>query len=120
MMNQLIADTDRENYEKIVRALNRKQCNTFVPWKASGPQRSVWNLSDFGFALEVTRAVPSRYLRIRCLKRLLEITSNPTVASQIETYLLDDKKHDSQIADNLSFELERLNHSSGLPAAKIA
>ena len=111
MMNQAIIDLDRENYEKIARVLNSNQNNSHRINAHNFISQEVWNLSAFGFALVVTRAVPSRYLRIRCLKRLMEVTSNEIVMDQITEYLSDDKKHDSQVADNLSFELKRLEQA---------
>lgn len=111
-----IAALDMANIQKIAKALNGSQCNTRILYDVSAPMREVWNLSDFGFAYEVTKAVHSRYLRIRALKRLLSITKNSVVIKQIDKYLADDKKWDSDIVDKLSADIKILTgeiHSFG-------
>lgn len=100
------AEEDERNAIAIAKALNGKQ-NNCHPIGEIGPMREVWNLSDFGFAFEITKAVPARHLRIRGLKRLIEMTKNNFVIDQIEEYLSDDKKHDSAVADRLAFDLRK-------------
>lgn len=97
----------KENALKIANMLNQKQTNVLPCYAETWLQREVMNLSNFGFALNVTKIIPARHLRIPALKRLLEMTNNPIVCDQIKEYLEDDRKWDYQIADNLAFELQR-------------
>jgi len=101
-------DEDKRNIDKIVKVLNANQNNSDPPRNANTMIRDVWNLSDFGFAFEITKAVPCRYLRIRALKKLLNMTRSSIVVEQINKYLENPSKYDSNIADGLAFELKEL------------
>lgn len=101
-------EEDNRNIQNIAKTLNASQNNSHRNNAVNFVQRDVWNLSEFGFAFQVTKAVPSRYLRIRSLKKLLRITHNQIVYEQIKVYLLNDRKWDFQIADNIAFRLKDL------------
>ena len=98
-------DEDKRNALIIASRLNGSQNNS-IPLGMIGPTRDCWNLSDFGFACTIMECVPSRYLRIRALKWLKRVTRNIIVLEQIDKYLKDDMKWDSQIADRLAFDLQ--------------
>ena len=99
-------DEDQRNALLIAQMLNGSQNNSRPTPGTRGPAREVWNLSDFGFACNITECVPSRYLRIRALKKLKELTRNVKVLEQITKYLKNDTKWDSDIADRLAFDLK--------------
>lgn len=102
----LAKDENKKNALLIANKLNESQNNSEPPRSASGPMRDVWNLGDFGFAFTVTKCIPSRNLRIRALNKLKEMTSNLVVLEQIDKYLADDKKWDSDITDRIAFDLQ--------------
>jgi len=99
---------DKQNALLIAKTLNCTQGNCEPPLDAPFHMQDVWNLSDFGFACTVTECIPGRYLRIRALKKLKSMTTNSFVIKQIDKYLSDNTKWDSQIADNLAFDLRHL------------
>jgi hypothetical protein len=125
MMNKTIEEEDMKNAMVIAGILNMRQCNTEPYGHILSAAQNVMNLSDFGFALSVSEAVPSRDLRLRALKRLREITRAEFVKKQIDEYLEDDHKWDYQVVDNLAFELKRCKEKliaieSNSPAALMA
>lgn len=101
-----VESEDRRNALLITNRLNGLQNNTTPPWGTPGYIREVWSLSDFGFACTVTECIPSRYLRKRALKKLKVMTKSIIVLEQIDKYLANDRKWDSQIADRLAFDLQ--------------
>lgn len=96
---------NEENMQAIADVLNKKQNNSHSIYAGSGPARDVWNLSDFGFAYQITKAVPNREERNKALSLLYAKTTCIIVQDQITNYLEDQHKWDDQIVVNMMGEL---------------